>query len=53
MISLKEFKKSLGVTAKSLSEEEILKLREQQDQMAEVFFSMWLNDIKTKKNEVQ
>lgn len=52
MISIKEFKESLGGVAKKLSEEEILKLREHQDKMADVFFSMWSNDIKTKQNEV-
>ncbi len=46
MISLNEFKEALGDEANKLTEEEILKLREQQNQEAEIFFSMWLNEIK-------
>ena len=47
MIPLEEFKISLGDTAKELTEEEILKLREHQDREAEIYFSMWLKE----KNE--
>ena len=50
MIDLHTFKQMLaknGIT--ELSEVEILKLRDQQDQEAEIFFSMWLDDIKSKK----
>ncbi len=50
MISLEEFKKALGNLANELSEEEILKVREQQDKMAEVLFSSWLAEIN--KNNV-
>lgn len=52
MITLEKFKESLGSTAKELSEKEILELRDNQDQMAEVLFTMWLNGLKVKKNEV-
>ena len=45
MINLEEFKKALGPLAKELSEEEILNLREQQDQMAEIFLSSWIDKI--------
>lgn len=45
MISLQEFKKSLGPLKDQLSEEEILKLRENQDQMAEILFNSWLTEI--------
>ncbi len=49
MISLKDFKKSLGNLNKELAEEQILELREQQDKMAEVFFTMWVDKNKQKK----
>lgn len=48
MINLDEFKNSLGDLKNELSEEEILKLRENQDQMAEIFFNSWLNEISRK-----
>ena len=47
MIELNEFKKSLGGEGYNLTEEEILKLRENQDKMAEVFFAMFMDQ----KNE--
>jgi hypothetical protein len=49
MIPLEEFRASLGDEAKKLTEEEILKLRENQDQMAEIFFNIWLEELKKKK----
>ena len=52
MIDLKDFKKSLGNLAKELSEEQILKLRDHQDQMAEVLFDMWLKKSIVTKDEV-
>lgn len=43
MISLEEHKKALGEKLLGeLSEEQVLELREHQDKMAEIFFSMWL-----------
>ena len=51
MVDLEEFKKSLGSLVDELSEEEILKLRENQDQMAELFFNSWVAEIN--KNKVQ
>ena len=51
MISLDDFKKSLGNLAMELSEEEILKLRDLQDQEAEIYFNLWLEEIN--KNKVQ
>jgi hypothetical protein len=42
MIPLEEFKKSLGPLADTLSEAEILALREQLDRLADVVFDMWL-----------
>ena len=52
MVGLEEFKKALGSSAEQLSEEQILKLRDQQDQMAEIFFGMWINEITDNKKEV-
>lgn len=46
MIPLKEFKSALGDEEKNLTEEQILKLREQQDKDAGLFFYMWLKDRK-------
>lgn len=45
MINLEEFKKSLGTLKDELSEEEILKLRENQDQLADILFNSWLTTI--------
>ena len=48
MISLEEFKKVLGDEVKNLTEEQILKLRNDQDQEAEIMFNMWLEEINKK-----
>lgn len=45
MVGLEEFKKALGKEAYILTEEQILELRENQDKMAELIFSLWLDDI--------
>ena len=45
MIQIQEFKASLGDEAKKLTEEQILKLRDQMNQEAEIFFTMWLEKI--------
>ena len=45
MIPLQEFKDNLGELAKDLTEEQILKLRDNQDQEAEILFDMWLKSI--------
>ncbi len=47
MISLKEFKAALPNDC-NLTEEEILKLQDNQDQMAEIMFNMWLEEINKK-----
>ncbi len=44
MIALDEFKASLGPLAHTLSEDEILDLREQMDRLAEIVFDRWLRD---------
>jgi len=52
MISLEKFKSVLEENGvKDLSDEGVLKLRDQQDQMAEIFFDMWLAKI-NKKDEL-
>lgn len=48
MISLEEFKSSLGYLKDTLTEEELLKLRENQDQMADILFNSWLSNINEK-----
>lgn len=52
MIGLLEFKKKLGKTADEMTEEQILKLRENQDKLAEILFYMWLKEIKKKEQIV-
>jgi len=52
MISLEDFKKALGIEAEKLTEEQIIKLRDQQDREAEIYFNMWLENIQKIKNEV-
>jgi hypothetical protein len=42
MIPLEEFKKSLGSLTDTLSEEEILALRDKLDRLADIVFNMWL-----------
>ncbi len=49
MIRLEDYKKALGSLGEQLSEKEILKLRDRDDQMAEILYSIWLADIKEKK----
>ena len=49
MITLQEFKDSLGKEADGLTEEQIVKLKDQMEQMAEIYFNMWLSDINSKK----
>lgn len=49
MVPLEEFRASLGDKAKELTEEQILKLREQMDQLAHILFNMWLEKINKSK----
>lgn len=48
MVPLEEFKNALGDEAKQLTEEEILKLRDNMDKMADIFFDMWLEEKRKK-----
>jgi hypothetical protein len=45
MIPLQEFKDSLGSLAEELTEDQILKLRDNQDKEAEILFNLWLESI--------
>ena len=51
MIDLETFKQTLaknGIT--DLSEEQIIKLRDQQDQEAEIYFNLWMDSLQNKTN---
>ncbi len=46
MIELEEYKMALGESLiEKLTEEEILKVREQQDKMVEICWSIWLDGL--------
>jgi hypothetical protein len=47
MLSLEEFKKHLPADH-GLTEEEILKVRKNMDEMANIFFDMWLKERRKK-----
>lgn len=49
MISLNDFKKSLGASANQMTEVEILRLRDLQDRMAEILFSLWKEEVNRQK----
>ncbi len=49
MITIQEFKDSLGKEADGLTEEQIVKLKDQMEQMAEIYFNMWLSDMNSRK----
>lgn len=50
MLTIEEFKETLP-SDNTLTEEEILKLRNDMDKLAEIMFNMWLRDRnKTKEN---
>ncbi len=48
MIKLEEFKASLGDKVDELTEEQIIKLKDQMEQMAELLFDSWLKDMRNK-----
>lgn len=53
MIDLKSYKQLLEKNGISeLSDEEVLRLRDHQDQLAEVFFALWVDAIKKQKSTV-
>ena len=50
MISLEEYKEALGKKLlKELTEEQILKLRDNDDKIAEIMFKLWLENTKKKR----
>ena len=51
MIGLETYKKSLGKSAETMSEKQILELRDNQDRLAEILFDMWLKDTEKKKQK--
>lgn len=52
LVDLDVFIKALGKEADSLTKEQILKLREQQDQEAEIYFNMWIESIINNKSKI-
>jgi hypothetical protein len=50
MISLEEFKTSLGSKSKELTDEQIIKLRNQMDKIADILFNMWIADKRKGKS---
>lgn len=48
-MTLQEFKEKLGDDAIGLTDEQILKTKIKMEEMANIFFDMWLEDIKNKK----
>lgn len=42
MISFVDFKKSLGSTAQTMTEDQIEQLRQHQDKLSEAIFEIWL-----------
>lgn len=50
MMTLQEFKDILGAEAKELTEEQIIKLKDNIEQTAEIFFNMWLDELKSKNS---
>jgi len=52
MTSLISFKKSLGSAANNLTEVQIVKLKESQENLADILFNMWLKD-KCKNDKIK
>jgi hypothetical protein len=48
MISIEEYKKALGAKADDLTEERIIQMRDMQDALSELFFTMWLQEVTEK-----
>ncbi len=49
MLSFKEYKKKLGNIADTMSEDDILKLREEQYRFAEIALDIWISENLAKK----
>lgn len=50
MLSLVDFKKSLGSQADKLTDEEIIKIHDVLDQLSDVLFNMWV-EYRSKKEQ--
>jgi hypothetical protein len=50
MISLDEFKKLLGPTAETLTDEEIVKIREMEYRLGDIIFDAWLRQRNKSKS---
>jgi hypothetical protein len=46
MVSIEEFKKKLGDLAKSYSEEELVKMKNDMSKLADLLFDEYLEDLK-------
>jgi len=53
MIALSKFKEALGSITRDMTEEQVLKLRENQDRMAEIIFDDWLFKVSKSKLQLQ
>jgi hypothetical protein len=51
MLSLAEFKKSLGLTAQDMTDEKIEQFRKLQDQLADTIFDIWLENKNNKPKQ--
>lgn len=49
MVTIENFKKALGDKALSMTDSEILKLKDIQEKLADIFFDIWVD--KLHKNE--
>lgn len=45
MVTLEKFKRALGDKGSRMTDSEILKLKDLQEQLADVFFDVWLEKI--------
>lgn len=52
MLSIDRFRNELGLKAASLTEKEIERIRDIQDQLAEVLFDSWVRRINQEKGEL-
>ena len=53
MIPLSEFKKALGPIADQLTDDEIKKIRDLQDRLADIIFDRWIKEKSKQKNRTQ
>ena len=52
MLSISKCRKALGNAAEKLSDEEVKKIRDTQDQLADIIFDQWLEEKKKQKNNL-